>query len=316
MIEVIRYTPDKRKEWDDFIDMAKNGTFLFKRCFMEYHSDRFNDYSLMVYEKSKLCLILPANIDEFVIYSHQGLTFGGMISLNKNTSIQIISYFNAINHHLNNKGIKQVVYKSIPQIYKSHFGQEDEYLMFRANAVLTSCNLSSVLDFSLQPKFSRNRIRNKKKALAHEVTISESNNYKVFWDIMVSNMGDKYDSSPTHSHKEMELLKSCFPENITLYTSNVKDVIIGGVVLFIFNNVVKVQYAHASEHGKSIGAIDALYFHIIEKYKSNYKYIDFGSSNMENGRILQESLISQKEGFGARGVVYNTYKYNTDNCIN
>ena len=31
---------------------------------MEYHSDRFTDYSLMVYEDQKLIAIMPANIDE------------------------------------------------------------------------------------------------------------------------------------------------------------------------------------------------------------------------------------------------------------
>ena len=46
---------------------------------MEYHSDRFEDFSLMVYDKSELIALLPLNIIENKVYSHQGLSYGGLI---------------------------------------------------------------------------------------------------------------------------------------------------------------------------------------------------------------------------------------------
>ena len=52
--------------WDDFV---------------EYHSDRFTDYSLMVYEDQKLIAIMPANFDENGdVHSHQGLSYGGVLN--------------------------------------------------------------------------------------------------------------------------------------------------------------------------------------------------------------------------------------------
>ena len=54
MIEVVKYTTDHKNEWDNFVSKAKNGTFLFYRDYMEYHADRFVDYSLMIYSKNKL----------------------------------------------------------------------------------------------------------------------------------------------------------------------------------------------------------------------------------------------------------------------
>ena len=63
MISISRYTQNKQTEWDDFVKVSKNGTFLFLRSYMDYHSDRFQDYSLMFYnEKGKLVAVLPANI--------------------------------------------------------------------------------------------------------------------------------------------------------------------------------------------------------------------------------------------------------------
>jgi len=48
---------------------------------MDYHKDRFDDYSLMVYKNGKLIALLPANIKDNIIYSHQGLSYGGIVYL-------------------------------------------------------------------------------------------------------------------------------------------------------------------------------------------------------------------------------------------
>ena len=82
MIHIVRYTADKKAEWDSFVRESKNGTFLFMRDYMEYHADRFDDYSLMYYKGDKLLSLLPANRKGETLWSHQGLTYGGLV-LNK-----------------------------------------------------------------------------------------------------------------------------------------------------------------------------------------------------------------------------------------
>lgn len=61
MYKVELYTPERKKEWNIFIENAKNSTFLFDRNYMDYHADRFQDFSLMIYRKNKLYALLPAN---------------------------------------------------------------------------------------------------------------------------------------------------------------------------------------------------------------------------------------------------------------
>ena len=39
------YKTSDKELWDAFIDESKNGVFLFKRDYMDYHSHRFKDYS-------------------------------------------------------------------------------------------------------------------------------------------------------------------------------------------------------------------------------------------------------------------------------
>ena len=59
MIKVERYTQNNKVTWDSFIRSSKNHSFLFFRDFMDYHSDRFIDYSLMIYdEKKQRCNIM------------------------------------------------------------------------------------------------------------------------------------------------------------------------------------------------------------------------------------------------------------------
>jgi len=77
---VRKYQSTDYSTWNEFVATAKNATFLFHRDFMEYHSDRFQDFSLLIFDENQnLKAILPANRLEEVVYSHQGLTYGGLI---------------------------------------------------------------------------------------------------------------------------------------------------------------------------------------------------------------------------------------------
>ena len=60
-MKIIQYTPQLADEWDAFVKESKNGTFLLERRFMDYHSDRFSDCSLLLYEDNELVALFPAN---------------------------------------------------------------------------------------------------------------------------------------------------------------------------------------------------------------------------------------------------------------
>ena len=79
MVSIETYNDNYRLDWNDFIDSSKNSTFLFKREFMDYHADRFKDFSLLIYNDSELIALLPLNIKDGKVYSHQGLTYGGVL---------------------------------------------------------------------------------------------------------------------------------------------------------------------------------------------------------------------------------------------
>ena len=44
-MQIERYHTQREPLWNEFAQRSKNGTFLFHRSYMEYHADRFEDFS-------------------------------------------------------------------------------------------------------------------------------------------------------------------------------------------------------------------------------------------------------------------------------
>lgn len=312
MFEIKRYTASDKQQWNDFVKGAKNGTFLFDRNYMDYHSGRFEDHSLMVYRKGALYALLPANISGNRIYSHQGLTYGGLIMSKKACADEVLEVFCLINDQLKSEDFKSVIYKPTPYIYHTLPSQEDLYALFRlTNARIIGRNISSTIYQGNKIKFRQIRKSGIRKAKNHNLTIHISNDYDRFWRILDENLMTNHNARPVHSLEEITLLASRFPNKIKLYiVESEKSEILGGTVIYEANDqVIHTQYISASPDGKDLGALDLLFDYLINDVYTNHPIFDFGQSTEEMGKILNSNLIYQKEGFGGRGVIYDIYEY-------
>ncbi len=310
MFEIIRYSGEQKTAWNQFVSNSKNGTFLFDRNYMDYHSNRFEDNSLMVYRKGKLYSLLPANKVGNVLYSHQGLTYGGLIMNDKVTVAECVAMFQQLNAYFKESGFEKVVYKPVPFIYHQHPAQEDLYALFRtSNAKIIGRNISSTIIQSDKIKFIESRKSGVRKALLNNITIRQSSDLRTFWEILDTNLRNKYGVKPVHTLSEIKLLQARFPQNIKLYLAYKDDVALGGTLLYITKPVVHTQYISANIEGKELGVLDLLFDFLINHEYTNYPYFDFGQSTEQMGGLLNESLIFQKEGFGGRGMCYDIYEY-------
>lgn len=127
MFEIRRYTPEHVDEWNQFVAESKNGVFLFDRRYMDYHSDRFCDHSLMFYLDGRLLAVLPAHQSGDTLCSHNGLTYGGLVMSPRLTVVQTMHLFREMNDYLHSQGIRHVSYKAIPWIYHRLSAEEDLY---------------------------------------------------------------------------------------------------------------------------------------------------------------------------------------------
>lgn len=311
MFEIIRYTEADKASWDAFVAQSKNGTFLFFRNYMDYHADRFSDHSLMVYYKSSLYALLPANLTGDTLYSHQGLTYGGLLMTDKCKTAVVRDIFIAINNYLRQQGISRVVYKHIPWIYASLPAEEDLFALSNVcHTSLVSRDVASVVELDNRLPFSVLRKRGIKKAEKAGFSIMEMQDCREFWSLLEHNLMDRYGARPVHTLEEITLLKSRFPQHIRLFVACQGSRVFGGTLLYIDHQTAKTQYISANEEGKRVGALDLLFSQLIAQCeKDGLRYFDFGTSNLVTNDDLNDSLIFQKEGFGGRAMCYDTYEW-------
>lgn len=309
-MEIRRYSREDKELWNSFVSKARNATFLFDRNYMDYHADRFDDNSFMFYHKDKLKAVLPANVAGDTLYSHQGLTYGGLLLDKKATVEDVLECFDSLNSWLRENGISKVVYKALPWIYQQYPSEEDLYaLTWKCKAQLISRDISSTIVIDNKLKFAESRKSGIRKALSLNIEVGESNDVDGFWHVLEDNLGNRYNAKPVHTASEMKLLMSRFPNNIKLYVAKMNGEIVGGTLIYVTPQVVHTQYISASVEGKKHGALDLLFDYIINKVYANCRYFDFGKSTEQGGAYLNESLIFQKEGFGGRGVCYDWYQW-------
>lgn len=281
---------------------------------MDYHADRFPDASLMLHDShNRLIALFPATISGSCVSSHAGLTYGGWIlGPSKPDAVQMLEGWQLMADHYRDLGCDTLLYKPVPHIYNRYPSEEDLYALFRNNAVVDSVLISSVIDLSDPLPFNTGARRHLKAAERVGVSVSCSDDFAPFWDMLSHRLDQRYGARPVHSLEEIELLRNRFPENIRLWiVADAQGSLLAGTVLFLCGGVVKAQYIASNEQGRAINAVDYLFSHILIKAQERgYRYLDLGPSCEDRGRSLNLGLISQKCSYGARGIVYMTYRQN------
>ena len=316
-IEVVPYRSDMASVWNDFVAASKNGTFLLHRDYMEYHSDRFVDCSLLFYKKGALIAALPANYkaEEQTVYSHGGLTYGGLLLSEHIMVADTMQVMACATEWMRlTLGAKEWVYKAIPHIYHRSPAEEDLYALFRQEAKLVARGVSAAIAGDNTLPMQELRRRGAKKAAAHNVTYEESSALHDFWAILEEVLAGRHNCKPVHTVEEMQQLMSAFPQNIRLFVAKADGRIVSGTLIYETEQVAHAQYIATSPEGRAVGALDGLFCHLITEVFAEKKYFDFGISTEQGGRYLNEGLAFQKEGFGARAVVYDIYKLKIENA--
>ena len=154
MFEIKRYSEADKEVWNVHVEQARNATFLLNRSYMDYHSDRFHDHSLMIFRNGKLYALLPANEAGDTFFSHQGLTYAGLLTTEHASAEDICQVFVAINTYLKQAGFRKCIYKPIPWIYQQQPAEEDLYALFKeCHAQICARNIAAVIDMKHPPKW-------------------------------------------------------------------------------------------------------------------------------------------------------------------
>lgn len=307
-MHIIPYQPSHYEQWNEFIQNSENGNFLFHRNYMEYHQDRFKDASvLLLDEKERLKAIFPANIHQNTLYSHQGLTYGGIILKDRNHIQEIIRYFYHITEYYLQNGIESIIYKPVPNYIAKSPCDAEHFIMKIIRAELTRVDTSFVIHLQEPIRLQERRKRCIKKAEKLNIDIQIGNDFSAFWKkVLEPNLWERYQAKPVHSLQEIERLHQRFPHQILQANAYLNKEIVAGVTLFDFSHTIHCQYISSTNEGRDTGAIDLLFYYLIQHFQQSKKFFSMGTSN-NNGNDLNLGVSEYKESFDTK--IYAHFHY-------
>lgn len=311
MIQIARYDSSMAVRWDEFVRNSSNGTFLHQRGYMDYHSDRFADCSLMAYDdKQRLVAVLPANVSEMTLYSHQGLTYGGWVVGRRHFATGVmLQVWDAAVAWMRSQGVTELIYKAIPHIYHRYPAEDDLYALFRLGAEVEACQVSSAISLRSPWMLNESAKQQIKAVRGSGVVISKSDDYAGFMSMLSRRLDERYNVAPVHSLAEIELLAGRFPENISLFVATTSSgEPLAGTILYKTERVVHTQYIATTEQGRRSHVFSAVVAYLLENECEGREWFDFGVSCEQGGMVLNEGLNSQKYGLGGRSVAYAAYR--------
>lgn len=306
---VKRYCSDDFAIWNDFINQATDAPFLFDRKFMEYHADRFQDFSLLVFQEHVLQAVFPANYKGNTIYSHQGLTYGGFIFKDEMTPESIHEVITETFGYLQKQSFKYCEIKEMLPFYAPlHFTSTRNCLLGKKSEVIAQ-KMNLAVDFQSDFKISKSKLKHYRRLQSLNLTVKKETQFDAFWtNVLEPLLWDKYQTKPLHSLAEISLLQSRFPHHIEQYNLYQDGEILAGITLFKAGKVVKSQYGATTENGKKFRALDYLFLYLIAHFKTDCDYFDMGTVNDDSALGYNEGLLNQKKELGCSLFFQNIYQ--------
>jgi len=305
---VVRYGDDMKEDWDSCVAQAKNGSFLFMRDYMDYHRERFDDHSLLFVRKNRTIACLPAHRVDDVLNSHRGLTFGGLVMCEGIRLSEVRAIFGALLAHMKSNDLRTLYYRYMPHPYHRLPAEEDIFVLSGLGARVTEPKATCVVPAGTPALYSP-QIRRTIKRFSHaDLTLRRSFEFAGFMALCEVHLWDRRGARPVHSGEELTRLAARFPDNIELYVVERGSDIEGGTVIYRNGACARSQYVAQSQFGKKARIIPAIYDHILGNVLPSGTMFDFGHSADPATGLLDETLHSYKEGFGARTIQLSSYE--------
>jgi hypothetical protein len=305
--EVRRYNPQLKGNWDDLVRRAKNGNFLFFRDYMDYHRDKFEDHSLMFYRDGNLLSCLPANIAEkTTLHSHQGLTYGGLLMHPKNRLEDVRSFMWLLVAYLREQSVDGLVYNPAPYIYHRLPAEEDLVALSEVGARIIATKAICAVRIDSGATLSYNRKRDVTRFRKSGMSVAQSYDFADFMRLCEANLRERFNANPVHAPMVMQSLADNFPNHIKLYAVSHQSRMIAGAIIYLNSGCAKLQYIAYNDIGKEVGAVAAVYDHILKLILQPNTWLEFGHSITPAGKFAK-GVHEYKESFGARTIQRRTY---------
>lgn len=322
-LKIMGYCESFREKWDDFVmNHSVNGTFLQTRRFLEYHRNRFEDASLVIYKGNDTvvavipaCAICDEGKKEFC--AHCGSTFGGIVMSDLFYDIEHVdAVMTVLESTLRKQGYHRVRLKLTSEIFAGQNGNLLYYFLFQ-RGYSSYDELSCYIDFAsydenIASNFTSGRRRDYKYSLKNELTfqkLGERQQIADFYGILCGNL-EKFGAKPVHSFEELlEFKESRLLDIVEFYGVYHENQMIAGSMVFLFGSqVFHTQYLAADQSCLKLYPMNFLDANLIRTARERgFSYFSFGTSTEEHGTVLNKKLAEFKEGFGTQYGMNRTF---------
>lgn len=318
------YEEQYEKQWDNLVlNESSNGNFLQTRRFLNYHKKgKFIDHSLMFFKGEQLVAVIPANLEDDgkSLISHSGSTYGGMIIGQNFCSTSNYKWmFKEMMNHFREEGYNYVEIRTSNWLYKRNDNINellDYYFQlngfFNRKEVGFFINLANI-DENYETNYDSLKKRKLKIAGKYNLSFKELTTIegiKEFYDVLANNMC-KFGIVPVHTCEELIDFKfSRLRDEVFFYGVFYEEHMIAGSMVFNFcsKKVFHTQYLCSRQDCLKLCPNEYLYTKLIKTAKDNgYRFLSFGTSTLEHGKVYNDSLGMYKEGFNTDSYVNTCY---------
>jgi hypothetical protein len=296
-IELNRYSPEESQDWDNFVDNNFPGSVLHKRSFMEYHSDRFEDFSICIRIEGIIAGIVPGSRIGNSWNSHAGLTFGGIITALENPRI-LLYVIDSLDRFLQKNNFRESVITLSPDSFNPSDNSKWLYLFLKCGYELLPIHLNQVL--VQESNFAKKKESNARTALRKGIQIKNSPTHlPTAYKIIENNLKNKYSRHPTHTESELSLLNERFPNQVQVFIASLEEEILASAITFDSTKVRHIQYMGASDKGRKMRAQDLLVRELFLDSRKIQKNLSFGKSTSGDDAELNHGLFDFKQEYGS-----------------
>lgn len=309
-IAVKEYTKDHHKVWDQFVRTeSRNGGIFQERDFLSYHPEgKFNDASLLFFEKETLMAVFPAAYisenDKLKVVSHPGSSCGGLIFHNSATLQQVLELLESMIEFYQSKKVDSLEIRLAEPIFHPVPDEELRYLLWHRGFSLKSQEISTCVkltDAKMWESLCRKRnLSYIKQQIKDGVEVKETGDVDKVYPVIEMNLKVRYNRIPTHSREELVRLKEIYPDRIHYWIAEKEDKVLGILVLFDVNPTgVHSFYIAKNEQYDNVKAMPLLFHKAFEHYcKLGYDWFNFGISS--RGQQIKWGILEFKENVGGR----------------
>lgn len=329
MIEIMKYDRTFETQWDNIVENSINGTIFHTRKFINYHpKDRFEDDSLIIKHKGKVIALFPAakvkKDDYIILKSHPGTSYGGPVLLKNIGLKKAFQLISAIEEYAKLNDYSSIEFRICPKIFHKRPCDELDFAFInngfkREDEELSTCyylpdyqtNNTEELIYKFDNSSKGKARQGINKGIKNNYDVRELllNDYSLFYDMLNSNL-KKHNTNPVHSLNELIELKNIYSHNIKISGVYFQNILIGGFLLMNINTQGwHIFYSAMDYKYTNLRPMNFLLFKTIEELANdNQKYLNFGISTEDGGRIINWDLFQFKESFNGMGILRTYWK--------